>query len=665
MPHLFGSGIEMTGVIQNGANVEIVGNSLIEGNFSGLLVVAPILSSTMTVAGNTQITGVTGDGATFVRDITDSNVTIGPATVTVDGTVQNFGGNTLTGALSGIAHFDGTQISGTSVVNYIGNDITGGNEGIFFDEILGNAQVNVTDNNSIAGQIFEGIFFNDQIAGNAIVTIARNTSIDGGQDGIFFDFIRGNAQVDVTDNTSINGQGFEGIFFFEEVQDDAVVTIARNRISGGDDGVEFDESVLGNAKVSFNDNIIGGVNDGVEFEEAITGNAEVTFAGNTITGTTQEGIEVDGVTGNGLFAVTRNTITGANGISFNDIVTTTNPAGIQITDNAAITGTAGTGIAFAATVTASPIEISRNVVITGTEAGVSSTAAIVGSTINFLDNALISGGKEGVAFDDVAGTDVTVSGNTIMGTTNGYRVNGSTTNTDMNQTLFRDSVLRGSIGPGLRVTTTSGGAGMHTALDGGVNITGSPSMRLSGPNQSLEGNTLNDTSFNSVGGGNFIELANGALFAPGQPTIIDGTSAFFDGVAVPLGTDRTVIAAIEERIIDFDDNSTLGQIFIGEFDEEVIDPTPTRNELFHLIDFGIPTTNVQTPGDRILRPAFPFLRPFGNPMDEPWPLGTCLVSENGDVIVVGFACIAPAEGSDISAYVADYMADVTPFGTRP
>ncbi|MEM1049265.1 MAG: filamentous hemagglutinin N-terminal domain-containing protein [Pseudomonadota bacterium] len=331
---MFGSGIEFTGVIQNGANVEVLGNSLIEGNFSGLLVVAPILSSTMTVAGNTQINGVNSDGISFIRDITDSNVTIGPATATVDGTVQTFGGNTITGGLTGIAHFAGTAIDGTSVVTYAGNDITGGDDGIFFDAIEGNAQINVTD------------------------------------------------------NTSITGQNFEGIYFFEDVAENAVVTIARNTINGGDDGVEFEERVLDDVTLTFTDNTITGATDGVEFSEEIDDNANVTFTGNTVTGTTEEGLEVNGLFNNTTMTVTDNTfIGGQNGIAHE--VGITGAATTTIVGNT-ITGTTVDGIGVTGLSDDTSMTVTDNT-ITGGQNGIGHNAGITGTATTTIMGNTITG----------------------------------------------------------------------------------------------------------------------------------------------------------------------------------------------------------------------------------------------------------------------------------
>jgi hypothetical protein len=93
-------------------------------------------------------------------------------------------------------------------------------------------------------------------------------------------------------------------------------------------------------------------------------------------------------------------------------------------------------------------------------------------------------------------------------------------------------------------------------------------MRFIGDDVSLRNDTLGATIFSDQTG-NYIELVDGALFNPGTPTIIDGLAASWDGIIPlnsPLGAGlltATQRLAIENRLIDFDDNGTLGQILVG------------------------------------------------------------------------------------------------------
>jgi len=731
---LFGSGIELTGVIQNGANVEVVGNSLIEGNFSGLLVVAPILSSTMTVAGNTQINGITGDGVSFVRDITDSNVTIGPATVTVDGTLQNFGGNTINGDLAGIAHFAGTVIDGTSVITYANNDITGGDDGIFFDAIAGNAQINITDNTSITGQNFEGIFFFEDISENATVTIARN-AIQGGDDGVEFDErVLDDVTLTLTDNT-ITGVS-DGIEFEEEILGNAVVEIGGNTINatnqqgievnglfdqaslnvdgntitGGENGIAFEAQITGSATtriasntvnggngIAFNDfvdttvgvqingntditgtsgdgivfngpvtdtavtidtNTIAGSEDGIDLAGMFAGTASATITGNMVNGTGSEGIDTGNIGDSVEIAIGNNTISGATGLRLG-AVTTAATNGVRIVNNARISGTTQHGVHLDGPVTNTPITINGNNEIAGADTGIKATGTITDAIVNLDGNTAVSGGVNGVHFESLSGATINTANTDITGGTNGFKAFGSTAAGATSRLNFTNAALRGTFGAGLSVTTTAGGSGIDTNLGGGLTLTGLPSLALSGPNQTLVGDTLGDTRFVSVNGGNYIELSNGALFEPGRPTIIDGTTAFFDGVQVPAGSPPALLQSIENRIIDFDDNNTLGQIFFGPIvASDFVDIARLINQFALVTESSVRISNPQTPGDLILRPDYPFDILFGDLLANLYPLGGCLPVFDDTGAVASFSCIAPAHGSDISEFVDTYMADL-------
>jgi hypothetical protein len=97
---------------------------------------------------------------------------------------------------------------------------------------------------------------------------------------------------------------------------------------------------------------------------------------------------------------------------------------------------------------------------------------------------------------------------------------------------------------------------------------GTTGMRFVGSDVQLTNDTLGTTIFETQSG-NYIELVNDALFNPGSPTNIDGLAVSWDGVIAlnsSLGAGILPAAVrdpIEDRIIDFDDNGTLGQIIVG------------------------------------------------------------------------------------------------------
>jgi len=726
------------GPVSNGSIVEVAGNGTIRGGNDGVSFAFDVEDSSVTIAGNTQITGDVFDGVSFFGDILDSTITIGAATVSVNAVPTAFGGNTITGGENGIFHDFGTVIAGTSMVTYSDNDITGGFDAVHFDGIIESAAVNVIDNTNLTGQSFEGIFFQEEVENNATVTIARN-SITGGDDGIEFDEqVRDDATVTIADNI-IAGTG-DGVEFEEEIEDNATVTISGNTITAANEqGVEIN-GLLDQSSLAVRDNTITGSENGIAFEAEITDTATSTISGNTITGgngvafngfvDTTNAVQITGNTGitgtngdgivfnapvtgttvaigtstitgsedgidlAGMFAgtasatITGNTITGtgSEGVNTGDVgdavaitignntisgttgirlgsVTTTATNGVRIINNARISGTTQHGVHLDGPVTNAPITINGNTEIAGIDTGIKATDTITDAIVNLDGNTTISGGVNGVHFESLSGATINTANTDIIGGTNGFKAFGSTAAGATNRLNFTNSVLRGSLGAGLSVTTTAGGSGIDTNLGGGLTLAGLPSLALSGPNQTLVGNTLSDTRFVSVNGGNYIELSNGALFEPGRPTIINGNAAFFDGVQVPAGSLPPLVQSIENRIIDFDDNNTLGQIFFGPLEaSDVVDVALLVSQFAQVIEAGIRISNPQTPGDLILRPDYPFDILFGDLLANLYPLGGCLPVFDDTGAVAGFSCIAPTHGSDISEFVDDYMAALNPAG---
>lgn len=734
------AGILFGGTVTNGSTIEVAGNASVRGGNDGISFAFNIQDSSVTIAGNTQITGDSFDGVNFFGDTRDSTVTIGAATVNVNTVPMAFGGNTITGGRDGIFHASGTAITGTSIVSYSNNNITGTVDGIDFDGITESASVTVSDNTNISGLFSEGIFFAEEVENNATVTISGNT-VSGGDDGIEFD---------------------------EEIQDDAAIRIAGNTITGNGDGIEFEEEFLNNATATISGNTINAATqEGIEIN-GLFGNSSMTISGNTITGISNGIVHEEEITGTATTTISGNMITGGNGIAFNDFVNTTNTNGVQITGNTAITGTAGDGIVFGAAVTdaqvgirsnnitgnddgidlagmfagtssaaitgnqitgttsegidigaigdtvavtidsntisgttgvrvgavttgaanglqitgntsitgtmqhgihlngpviGTPLTLTGNTLITGADTGIKASDTITNAMIDLGGNGTVTGGVNGVHFESLSGTTINTTNTNIIGGTNGFKAIGSMAAGTTNRLNFANASIAGTTGAGLSVTTTSGGSGIDTNLGGGVTLTGTPSLALSGPNQTLVGDTLNDTSLNSVNSGNFVELSNGALFDPGRPTIIDGTSASFDGIQVPALSSPLLVQSIEDRLIDFDDNDTLGQIFFRPLlASDVVDIAMLINQFSQLIESGIRVSNPQTPGDWISRPDYQFDVLFGDLLAKAYPLGGCSPVLDGNGTLIKVSCLAPVQGSDISPFVADFMADLDPAG---
>ena len=84
-------------------------------------------------------------------------------------------------------------------------------------------------------------------------------------------------------------------------------------------------------------------------------------------------------------------------------------------------------------------------------------------------------------------------------------------------------------------------------------------MVFNGAGVDIDGDTLNNTVFGTHSG-NYIELAGGAEFLPGQPTIIDATGVSFEGLDLTVAANALTV---ESRIVHYLDDGTLGLIDFG------------------------------------------------------------------------------------------------------
>ena len=150
---------------------------------------------------------------------------------------------------------------------------------------------------------------------------------------------------------------------------------------------------------------------------------------------------------------------------------------------------------------------------------------------------------------------------------------------------------------------------------------------------------VNDTIGTTVFQGQtdyYIDLQNGAFHAPGTPTIIDGTQATYDGVNGGLLTIAQLLA-IESKINDYDDNSSLGQIFSGYvlFDDNQIlrklNANSYRSGRAAVLVTGMPRTGVNDG---------PAQRPFFNVQD----LANIAPAAGGDDTAEAMANMEPAAG---------------------
>ncbi len=300
----------------------------------------------------------------------------------------------------------------------------------------------------------------------------------------------------------------------------------------GDDGVAA-TNFTGMSQFQVLNSTIGASVSGISAGN-FGGTASVLIQDNTITGVTSFGVTLVGMLTDGTIEIDGNTIVGA-------------------------AATAGVGVTTLTPMGAGSLRITGNTV-SQVDAGIvliQVTDSDVRVTGNMIDAASI-----GILIVDGAGSTFTVGGDITGTATAGVEV--INTLGPGTSIAFNGLRVNAAGGVGIRLVTDNLGD-LTTSFDG-VRLTGGvDGLVVDGPNQSIAGNTLNDTVF--VGQtGNYITFLNGALFEPGFPTHIDAGDVSFDGI---LGRDLTAsqVTAVSSKIIDFNDTGDVGLIFFGSDDE--------------------------------------------------------------------------------------------------
>ena len=181
-----------------------------------------------------------------------------------------------------------------------------------------------------------------------------------------------------------------------------------------------------------------------------------------------------------------------------------------------------------------------------------------------LDNTITAASEIGIILRNNS-QNTTVSGNTVSGAKMGIvssifgRPNGTV--------LLSGNILTNNqIGMLLRTGTIdlTGAANQITGGERGMVF--DPTPRGNPARLSLVGNTIGNTIFNSQSV-YFIELLNGALFAPGNPTLLDARLARFNSISASddpsFELDALDYNAIGDKIWHFVQDNTLGLFDFG------------------------------------------------------------------------------------------------------
>ena len=320
-------------------------------------------TANITVANN-QITNTQKDSIRF-DDIQGNAV----ATIDVSGNVINDAGNdgidfdfiqesanaTITVSDNQVINtffegidFNDIEADAVATITIADNEVVSTETAIAVSNIEDNANatVTVTGNTVTAGGTGnstkrEGIFFDD-IRGDAVanITIAENNILGAESQGIEFDFITDSAEATINVlNNQVSNVGAEGIFFDDIEQDaTAVITVTGNTITNaGNDGIELD-LIENNANVTatVTDNTItnpGG--DGVRIDHTAATDFCLDLNNNTVTTPSSDGFEFTSA-GAGEFQVLNlDNVTTANVGTFNPADIAANAAFVEGTEGVA------------------------------------------------------------------------------------------------------------------------------------------------------------------------------------------------------------------------------------------------------------------------------------------------------------------------------------------
>lgn len=254
----------------------------------------------------------------------------------------------------------------------------------------------------------------------------------------------------------------------------------------------------------------------------------------------------------------------------------------------------------------------------------------------------ISGNGATTGIKLTGNNDITIEDNTIENHATGLDAslfgNGAVT---LAGNLFQNNDYGARFGSGTVDLTGTGNTfnGGTTALLFQRAMSGAQPAALS-----LRGDTLGASAFNAQSGFH-VDLRNGAFFAPGNPTLLDGTQATFDGLnGSTLTTGQ--LQNVETRLHDFDDDHTLGQIF-----QSAAPAPPGLNTTFVQVEpLGRPIVSVADQAI-VYNPPFEPVETLALHTDVSIKLRTPPTPAETTTDAGALANIAPAAGGDMEEYL--------------
>lgn len=464
------------------------------------------------------------------------------------------------------------------------------------------------------------------------LTLAEQNDIRGGKNGVKIDGGEGHVVI----GNLIKNQSEDGIHVQNLSGTPTMITL--NEINGQqDDGIE----VTGSRKVGVVLNFIDDVQDnGVEINDS----RNIVVAANEIGLFGQVG-------GNGVDVSSSRRI-----LIDDNTIENINHDGVQVRDSRLV-------------------QISRNIINDVIGNGISVFGKGVSRQIAILRNQIgLNGtiGGDGISIDNTR--NVRIARNEILGAgDNGLQISASR-NVRVNNNLIENSGAAGLFaeGPdngrivlrGNEIISLAGEAGAffesgiidltalglnaNTFTGGSIGLGFAPynSGTIENPNfapLSLVDDTIGETVFDAQSD-YYVFLDNGAFFAPGSPTVIDGTHATYDTFRPDTVAFLTLAQynAIESKIFHFNDDPTLGLFFFGLLEPQF---SINQEDIFDTIngfDAGARGLSITIRGlPRIPGQTSGGAASFAN-----------IAPAAGGTSAADFANIAPAAGGDDSAAAA-------------
>ena len=562
----FSDAIDFRGLV-TGSTVNINNNTLLRGADDGIQVIGGIRGGTFTVSGNTQITGLNGDGIALLSlaggggngnaisngaevEILNNTITgNGPEGDTDNGdgavsdgvlisgnvvgapgpdTILEVSGNTITGYNNGVHLFGNVS---EAVVQVNGNDeIDAGNHGVFFEgDVLSNSLVTVNGNEDITSTFGDGVHFSGSIGGGSFIHVSdNNDGIVAANHGIYFGGPVNGATFNIHDNIIRANQdgGFvgSGIYFANTINNATINIGDGERDSnpsnfivvgpqgdGDTDGIHFAGIVGQGAKIKIDGNRIGYNGDGSV--NAINGDG-IEFA-SAVNGNA----DID-VIDNRVRAIGNTSGTG-DGVKFSGHVggTANVAVGVLPTDGNNIDVT-GNGVEFNG-VTGGTVSVASNTIVAdenGVEFGAGSPSIEGGADVFVLNNT-INATLDGVHVEDDitgAGTTFTAKRNTITAGDDGFDID----NVRSAAVVHIGGAANGGGGPlnneGNRITADGNGIEFDAGVDATVLV---QKNRISAGDDGINVRDEDAGHVTAIDGGALVNILDNDIGFQGSDTI--------------------------------------------------------------------------------------------------------------------------------------------------